>query len=136
VLKKAAGNVKTEDEVEDDNNVVQTTSRMRNSGKRTRNDLMKVFQEGSDKDRAAMKDMMEASNEVIKSIADSIKVLVQAQVATLPRQKKNKKTLENIIESSHSSSEEEEPIAQPAPSRGRGRVEPRTSTRERRRGAR
>jgi Mg2+/Co2+ transporter CorC len=136
VLKKAAGNVKTEDELEDDNNVVQTTSRMRNPGKRARDDLMKVFQEGSDKDRAAMKDMMEASNEVIKSIADSIKVLVQAQVATLPRQKKNKKTVENIIESSHSSSEEEEPIAKPAPSRGRGRVEPRTSTRERRRGAR
>lgn len=91
MLKKAAGNVKTEDEVEDDNNVVQTTSRMRNPGKRARDDLMKVFQEGSDKDRAAMKDMMEASNEVIKSIADSIKVLVQAQVATLPRQKKIKK---------------------------------------------
>ena len=50
---------------------------------------MKLLQEEFEKDREANREMMSQSNEVIKSIADSIKALVQASVA--PKAKKAKK---------------------------------------------
>ena len=109
VLKKAAGHVQTEEEDDEAEAPVQTTARKRNPGKRVRDDFMKLLQEESEKDRAANREMMSQSNDVIKSIADSIKALVQASVAPKAKKpKKAEKTVSDEIMSSASDTSDNE----------------------------